>query len=71
MIINRFKFIEETSGQLDDALEVIDSLLAIIKYYVLADQFAGENGDGVFIQPIVEIEKLFKEKQIDKYIEYT
>lgn len=71
MVINRIKFIDETSGQLDAAFDVMDRLLAVIEHYVLSDEGAGGNGYGCFDKPLDEVKRCFVDNQIDEFIKYT
>lgn len=48
MKFNREKFIEETSGNIGAALDVIEEILQMINGYCKDDEFATGHGQGVY-----------------------
>jgi len=68
MKIDRKKFIDETTGNLDVAFEIIDGLCAVIDHYIASDEYANGFGSGCFCDPIGEVKKALKDNCIDEFI---
>ena len=71
MKIDRRKFMDETTGQLDAAFDAMDELLEFIDLYVEADTAASCNGFGCFCDPHSEVKRYFEGSQVGKFVEYT
>lgn len=70
MKLDREKFIDETCGSLDEAMNIIDGLLSTLDHYISNDESSGGNGYGCFCNPQKEVEDYMKNIGVElDYIE--
>ena len=67
MRFNREKFIDETCGSLDAAMDVIDNLVNVITFYINNDECAGGNGYGCFTNPEKAVDNALRDNHIAEY----
>ena len=71
MGFDRKKFIDETTGDLGAAFDIIDGLISTLEYYIATDECSNGYGSGCFYDPLGEIESVLKNNKIDEYISFV
>ena len=68
MIINRQKLIEETAGNADAIMDIVDSVLGCLDMYISDDEVAGMSGSGCYCEPITVVSNELRKRGVTEYL---
>jgi len=70
MKFNRERFIDETSGDLGAAFDVVDALIAVLNRYIEDDEFANSIDEGCYGFPEMSVKEHLHNSAVYEYLDY-